>query len=164
MYQNAGTRNKSLTITALDWTLQRGPFELIGEAAWAWAPDNRAPGTSPSPTNTLTEDMFGYYVQVNYHFLPPFLSNMAPTFFRPEVSIFTAVLRWEEMDLNTEVDGNFTGNRELQRLTAGLNFRPIEDSVFKLDFQYDPKAIGSINGASAPVHDLAFLASWATYF
>ena len=29
-----------LSIMALDWTLQRGPFELIGEAAWAYARGN----------------------------------------------------------------------------------------------------------------------------
>ena len=29
-----------LSITAIDWTLQRGPFELIGEAAWAYARGN----------------------------------------------------------------------------------------------------------------------------
>ena len=46
-----------LSITAIDWTLQRGPFELIGEAAWAYARGNsRAisgntipPGPAPAP-------------------------------------------------------------------------------------------------------------------
>jgi hypothetical protein len=164
MYQSSGTRDKSLTITALDWTLQRGPFELIGEAAWAWAPDNLAPGAMPSPTNGATEDMFGYYVQVNYHFLPTFLTTWAPTFFTPDTSTFTLVLRWDQMDLNTEVDGNFSANRERERLTAGLNFRPLEDSVFKIDLQYEPKAFGVSGGASVPVQDTAFVASWATYF
>ena len=163
-YSDNTSREQFLTITAFDWTLQRGPFEFIGEAAWAWAPDNRAPGTVASPTNTLTQDMFGYYAQVNYHFLPTFLTTWAPTFFNPDTSTFTLVLRWDQMDLNTDVDGNFTANRESERLTAGLNFRPLEDSVFKIDLQYEPKAIGSINGVSAPVHETAFVASWATYF
>jgi len=163
MYNSSGTRDKSLTIAAVDWTFLRGPFELIGESAWAWAPDNAPIGSTPGPT-VVPEDMFGYYVQFNYHFLPRILTSLAPTFFRPEVSTLTAVLRWEMIDLNQDVDGNFTGARERERLTAGLNFRPLEDSVFKLDLQYSPKEIGKSGGATVPVHDTAFLASWATYF
>src|SRR5881628_1879380 len=51
-----------LSITAIDWTLQRGPLELIGEAAWAYARGNsRAisgntipPGPAPAPGTLLT--------------------------------------------------------------------------------------------------------------
>ena len=31
------TSYSPLSIFAIDWTLQKGPFELIGEAAWAYA-------------------------------------------------------------------------------------------------------------------------------
>ena len=34
-----------LSITAIDWTLQKGPFELIGEAAWSYA-QRQLPGDS----------------------------------------------------------------------------------------------------------------------
>ena len=48
-----------LSITAIDWTLQKGPFELIGEAAWSYARGNsRAiPGSTAcgfSPGSLLT--------------------------------------------------------------------------------------------------------------
>ena len=35
-----GPNYNPLTIAAFDWTLQRGPFEIIGEAAWAYARNN----------------------------------------------------------------------------------------------------------------------------
>ena len=37
---NLLTSYNPLSITAIDWTLQRGPFEIIGEAAWAYARGN----------------------------------------------------------------------------------------------------------------------------
>ena len=37
---NNGSNYAPLNITALDWTLQKGPFEVIGEAAWAYARGN----------------------------------------------------------------------------------------------------------------------------
>src|SRR5437867_3897166 len=52
-----------LSIVALDWTLQKGPFELIGEAAWSYARNNSraipgntiGPGTPPTsvPAGTI---------------------------------------------------------------------------------------------------------------
>ncbi|RMH06811.1 MAG: hypothetical protein D6704_06345, partial [Nitrospirae bacterium] len=160
---------RPLAIWALDWTILRGPFELIGEAAWSYARDNHLNdcGSTKGPFVACPRRMFGYYIQGNFHFLPPILTRLAPTFFRPEISTFTAVLRWEQLDLNKDFDGNTIskGNgAEKERLTVGLNFRPTEDTVFKLDFQYSPKAIGSFAGVTAPVHDTAFVASWATYF
>lgn len=147
---------RPLAIWALDWTFQRGPFELIGESAWAYIRDNHL-GTDGTP-NGQPRRMQGYYVQLNYHFLPEWLSNMAPTFFKQEVSTFTAVVRWEQMntaqDLNTKLG-------EWDRLTLGLNFRPTEDTVFKTDFQYTP--VGR-KGDTERIHDTAFVASWATYF
>ncbi|MGH7254555.1 MAG: hypothetical protein ACREI3_02150, partial [Nitrospirales bacterium] len=145
---------RKLSIYAVDWTFQRGPWELIGEAAWAHAEDNRLEldGTTPSG---LPERMNGYYVQVNYHFLPEFLVRLAPSHFRPEVSTFTAVVRWEETDLGQGISGNSTQFNELQRATFGLNFRPTEDTVMKVDFLYSPKSIGSENGGTKPVQDTA---------
>ncbi len=161
---------RHLSIAALDWTLQRGPFELIGEAAWSYAKDNHLSSNGQPVFDDAARGilrarrMNGYYVQLNYHFLPQFLTNLAPNHFRQEVSTFTAVVRWEETDLNADVNGNFTNAREFQRVTFGLNFRPLEDTVLKFDFQYSPKDIGSQNGVTAPVQSTAFISSVATYF
>ena len=177
--------NRPIAIWAVDWTLQRGPFELIGESAWAYIRDNHLNSNgTPNPGNPRR--MMGYYIQANYHFLPAWLTRVAPNYFRPEISTFTAVIRWEDINLAQDLDNlNFGATaQELalrgsrQRLTLGLNYRPTEDTVFKLDFQYSPEEVSDGNtftGAAQPtitpgsggrerIHDTAFVASWATYF
>jgi hypothetical protein len=155
---------RPLSIMAVDWTLQRGPFELIGEAAWAYARDNskdlfgnpsfeptRADGTTP----LRAQRSGGYYVQANYHFMPDVLKRLAPTHFK-DSSTFTGVLRWDDINTNRDVVG---GPGDLQRLTLGLNFRPIEDTVFKFDYQFNFE-----NGKANRINNNAFLISVATYF
>ncbi len=159
-YGNYGTRKgDNLGIVALDWTFQRGPFELIGESAWSHIGNNDK--NQDGTKNGNPEKMQGYYIQGNYHFLPEWLSNMAPSFFKKEVSTFTAVVRWEETQLGKDLSGEARKTGEWQRWTFGLNFRPTEDSVFKTDFQYTPVGLDD-NGNR--IHDKAFVASWATYF
>jgi hypothetical protein len=80
-------------------------------------------------------------VQGNYHFMPEWIRKLAPTHFS-EASTFTAVVRWEAVDTDTGdktrlANGQISNQRELQRLTIGLNFRPIEDTVFKFDYQFN---------------------------
>ncbi|MDA2911751.1 hypothetical protein MYX04_12590 [Nitrospiraceae bacterium AH_259_D15_M11_P09] len=136
--------NKDLTITALDWTLQRGPFEIIGESAWA-----SIEGGSPTPSATVPPArMTGFYVQGNYHFMPEFLKRVAPTHFT-DASTFTGVVRYGEVDTNTQSD---TNRSDLKRLTLGLNFRPIEDTVFKLSYTFNDEE-NPADGAGATVTD-----------
>jgi hypothetical protein len=160
---NGITGVSNITIAALDWTLQRGPFEIIGESAWTTITN---PGTGPGK-------MQGYYIQGNYHFMPEFLKKWAPSHFT-DASTFTAVVRWEQVD--TDV-GNRTlalasGNRrELDRLTLGLNFRPIEDTVIKFDWQLntqkDAKGLvpaGDLATGTSLLNGNGFLIQAATYF
>ena len=119
-----------LTLYALDWSLQRGAWEFIGESAWI-----NIEGGSPSPGNTGYVDgytppagMHGYFAQVNYHFLPEALKKMAPGHFT-DASTFTAVVRYGVADTNVHSDSN---TNDIDRLTFGINYRPIEDAVFKL--------------------------------
>jgi hypothetical protein len=151
---------RPLAIWALDWTFQRGPFEFIGESAWAYIRDNNLSQTGTP--NGQPRRMQGYYLQLNYHFLPEWLIRLAPTHFKPEVSTFTAVARFERMNLGQDLNDNTEAGKlgEWERWTFGLNFRPTEDTVFKTDFQYTP--VGR-NG-NQRIHDTAFVASWATYF
>ncbi|MDP3598072.1 MAG: porin, partial [Nitrospirota bacterium] len=121
-----------ISIFALDWTLQKGPFEVIGESAWTRISNNNATGTPGSGIGPA--GMQGYYIQGNYHFMPDVLKKWAPSHFS-DASTFTAVVRWEHVDTDTDNRTrnapNTLGNRrELERLTLGLNFRPIEDTVF----------------------------------
>ena len=173
--QSASSYNP-LSIYAVDWTLQRGPFELIGEAAWAYARGNSraipgssitgfAPGSLLTGMNTLNplgtppQRLWGFYIQGNYHFMPSFLTKLAPKRFG-EGSTFTAVIRYDRVNLNMDNKGENQG--EWEQISFGLNYRPIEDAVIKMSYQYLPKAYNPVAGQR--IHDSAFVMSVATYF
>jgi hypothetical protein len=177
LYNNrnaAGVNNQSdhIGIYALDWTLQRGPFEIIGEAAWS-----RITGNQGTTVATQGPDgMFGYYIQGNYHFMPDFLKKWAPGHFT-EASTFTAVIRWETVDTDTGnktrlANGQISNQRDLERLTFGLNFRPIEDTVFKFSYMFNTQKNTSItnfvnnpgNNQTTLIDGNGFLFMAATYF
>jgi len=156
--------DKYATLWALDWTLQRGPLEVIGEAAWARIDASGAGGLAPT-------GMRGYYLQGNYHFLPDFLKTWSPRHFT-DASTFTAVVRWDSVDTDTDnrtLTATGGNTRELQRLTLGLNFRPIEDTVFKLDYQFNTQlntnhVSSSVAGESVRIDGNGLVLSVATYF
>lgn len=164
-----------LSIFAIDWTLQKGPFELIGEAAWAYARNNAlaiprntigfAPGARLTGIGTLNplgappERLQGFYIQGNYHFMPSFLTNLSPKRFG-EGSTFTAVIRYDRVNLNLDNKAENAG--ELEQISFGLNYRPIEDTVFKISYQYLPKSFNPNDGQR--IHDSALVISAATYF
>ncbi len=165
-------QDNNVGIYAIDWTLQRGPWELIGEAAWA-----RITGNQGTTLTTQGPDgMFGYYIQANYHFMPELLKKLAPGHFS-DASTFTAVVRWETVDTDTgnktmTASGAISNQRDLQRLTLGLNFRPIEDTVLKLSYMFITLKDTSIqtmvnnptNSLTTRVDANGFLAMLATYF
>ena len=171
---SAGVNNENNTIGiyAIDWTLQRGPWELIGEAAWS-----RITGNQGTTLATQGPDgMFGYYLQANYHFMPEFLKRMAPSHFS-DASTFTAVVRWETTDTDTgnktrTSTGAISNQRDLERLTLGLNFRPIEDTVIKLSYMFNTQKNTSIQNfvnnpsgnATTRIDGNGFLMQLATYF
>ena len=165
-----------LSITAIDWTLQKGPFEIIGEAAWAYSRGNSraipgntfngfAPGTlitGVSPVNPFAaapQRIQGFYLQGNYHFMPAFLTKLSPKRFG-EGSTFTAVIRYDRVNLN--MDNHAENAGQLEQISFGMNYRPVEDTVFKISYQYLPQ---SFNPNSAQrIHDGALVISAATYF
>jgi hypothetical protein len=106
--------------------------------------------------------------------MPEFLKRLAPSHFT-DASTFTAVVRWEVVDTDmddrtrTATGGN---QRDLERLTLGLNFRPIEDTVFKFSYMFNTqKNTGVTNFVNNPGNNLTtridgngFLFMAATYF
>jgi len=166
-----------LSIFALDWTLQRGPFELIGEAAWAYSRGNsRAIQTNSIPSapgSLLTgisgnsgpgippQRMNGFYIQGNYHFMPDFLAKFSPKRFGPG-STFTAVIRYDRVNTNLDNSNGTGGWGNLEQISFGLNYRPVEDTVFKISYQYQPMAFNP--NTDQRIHDSAFVMSAATYF
>ncbi len=174
--QNGSTYNP-LSITAIDWTIQRGPFELIGEAAWAYARGNSravqgnsigfAPGSvltgigGNSGVGIPPQRMDGYYIQGNYHFMPEFLTTLSPRRFGPG-STFTAVIRYDRVNTNLDNSNGTGGWGNLEQVSFGLNYRPIEDAVFKISYQYQPMAFNP--NTNQRIHDNALVISAATYF
>ena len=104
------TGNQGLTILALDATYSRGPVDILGEYATA------------SIDGTADDSQSGYYGQLGYHFLPGAVATFPN-------SIFTAVARYDHIDLDSSDE---------TRYTFGVNFRPEEETVIKLDYEiYD---------------------------
>lgn len=134
-----------LGIYALDATFQHGPFELLAEGAYA----SIEKSSTLAKALGVPDDLYGYYLQANYHFMPTSLRAWAPKIFTEEAT-FTFVSRLDWVNL----DGNRT-----QRYTLGVNFRPTEDTVFKTDFQFNQES-----GLVDSFDDNAFILSAATYF
>lgn len=111
--------NSNLNILATDALLARGPFEVRGEWASLHASDAAA--------NGIPARMDGYYIEAAYHFLPKSFRE------RFTDGTFTAVARYDSVDLDKSV----TSSGDKRRITIGLNFRPIEPTVFKLEYQWN---------------------------
>lgn len=146
---------RSLNIGAIDWTYQRGPWEFLGEAAMSWMEDNDKDLDGRFTGNP--ERMFGWYGQLNYHFMPSFVRNLAPSYFTHD-SIFTGVFRIDDVNTNLDSPGS---EGDTFRLTPGLNFRPTEDTVLKFEYQFnfEPNRM-----TSREIDNHGILLSLATYF
>ena len=169
-----------MTLWAIDGNLQRGPFEIQGEAAWAniEGPDDqiivqegttvfvsddddsnrRQEKLNEAETFRIPKNMFGYYVQLNYHFMPEAFRRAAPSYFGPD-STFTGVVRWGQVDTNTDIDYN---KNDQERLTLGINFRPIEDSVIKFAYTWNKEGKTSPTGSTRDADGFQF--NLSTYF
>ena len=141
-----------ITIPALDFAYQKGPFELVGEGAYAFIETNELARSAG-----IADSMWGYYVEGRYHFMPTCLKTLAPKFFT-ENSTFTGVLRWDQVQTSEIVSGDRV-NWLRNSITPGINYRYTEDTVFKLDYQ-----INMEDKDMADIANNAFIFSVATYF
>ena len=128
---DSGDQN-NLSMIGFDGLVKSGPFEFVGEWASVRIADN---------TGTLPGAMSGYYVETRYHFFPDFLrkSFFAEGFQSPT---FTAIARWGQ------VNGGSTAGQESQ-WTLGLNYRPIQTMVFKIEYEYNEKGADQLLGSVA---------------
>lgn len=150
-----------LSIVAFDWTLDFGgiwnrffggdgvlrdiffALEVVGE--WALADIER---DDFAREKGVPNDFRGFYIEGRYHFFFDFLRKIIPG--ANDETTFTAVVRWDYVDLASEVR---------KRITLGLNFRLREDTVFKFEYQFNREA-GDLDEAE----DDGFVFSVATYF
>jgi hypothetical protein len=123
-----------LTIMAVDGAAQFGPLEILGEAAKADV--DRGAGISQT---AVPGSLRGWYGQANLHFLQDKLR---------QGSTFTAVFRYDEYDTDLST--------KLSRETYGLNFRPVEDAVFVVDY--------AVNHENPRTDNNTLSLSFASYF
>ncbi len=156
-YESIGS--EYFTIPALDFVYQKGPFELVGEGAYVDFERGKDIKTDTTKRR-IPSSMFGYYIEPRYHFMPKFLQDFAPKIFTDR-STFTLTGRWEQVDLG-QISGSSgaEGGRanRMDRATIGLNYRYTEDSVFKIDYQWN------IEHSKNHTDNNAFIFGWATYF
>jgi hypothetical protein len=131
----------NLRLVVLDGDYTWRNIEILGEYASASI-------DVPAASSLLADSQSGFYVQSNVHFGAGWLPNL------PE-SILTGVVRYGSVDFDNDADGD-----SHDRLTLGLNLRPIEDAAFKLDYQRNWERDGFDNEEKSA----ALLFSVATYF
>ena len=98
-------------------------------------------------SDRMAGDMWGFYAEPRYHFMPQFLKDAAPTFFTDN-STFTAVLRAGYLDVNQPTNVALEGDIRRSRFTPGINFRYTEDTVFKLEYQFNGEHGRRLNAGS----------------
>ena len=116
-----------------DLTFRHAWFELLAEYVHAFIDEGFVEGfSSGSDANTRTAvptEMMGFYVQTNFHFTIPGLWDVLPGDLA--YSTLTGVIRYSHTDTNVEETNRF----DTQKLTFGLNYRPLEAYVFKTEVQ-----------------------------
>ena len=113
-----------LYVTAADVTWEKKNVGFRGEAAV----DHTDAG------NNITgkkQDAYGYYAEGYYKFWPGFLSHSTFGHFKDPKLV--AALRYEYVNLDNELPAN----PSVQRVTAGISYRPLPNTVFKFDYQND---------------------------
>ena len=166
IYSDSGGGRLNIGVVDAIWA--RGRWEVLGEAALAGLSVDRANererarrAYQPALGDTtgfgaafaaarFAKRQFGAYVQINYHFLQGAIHGFPN-------STFTGVVRLDHVDF----DADSTGALQ-QRLTLGLNWRPIEQSAIKLDYQWNWSTAPGATRTLPPVNRL--VASVATYF
>lgn len=139
-------RKNRVNLANVDLTWRLGDLEILGEAVYVSIDEGFVEGFSASSAantrDAVPEEMLGFYVQANYHFGFGPLTEHLPDWLH--ASTFTAVVRYEGKDTNLD-RGSAAGDQN--RLTFGLNFRPVEPYVIKTDYQLDVTGIDDVEGA-----------------
>lgn len=134
------TRNGEDSVFGIgsDINFKRGPFELVGDFAYFDFEEGALVDHDNSNTTAevrAPKYMQGYYIEPRYHFWPKFLNNtfLGRGFKDPKL---TLVGRYDWVYIADDGDAGTGANRE-RRYTIGMNYRPIESWVFKMEYQWN---------------------------
>jgi len=102
-----------------------GPLEIRAEAARFTADPSLDSSGAPTPHRGI-----GGFVQASFHFFPPFLKEtfLGKDFDNPT---FTLVALWDAAEIDAPEAAH---NNHQRRLSFGLNYRPIEQVAFKVEY------------------------------
>ncbi|MFA5059679.1 MAG: porin [Candidatus Omnitrophota bacterium] len=122
------TTNDDIAGVGLDALTTFGPFELINEYAYF--------SVEESDNVDVANFFQGAYSQLNYHFWPKFLDHsfLGRGFQDPKL---TLVGRYDWVLIGDDTDSSSSDNNEETRWTMGINYRPIDNFVFKLEYQWN---------------------------
>ncbi|MCA9403418.1 MAG: hypothetical protein KC897_06530 [Candidatus Omnitrophica bacterium] len=122
----------SISGKGVDFLSTWGPLELTGEYAYFKV---NAPEFAASGITDIADEFEGYHIQAAYHFWPAFLDEtfLGRTFEDP---VFTLVGRYGWARIDDDADAG-TGDNEEDRWTLGINYRPVESWVMKLEYQWN---------------------------
>lgn len=136
----------------LDFLTTWGPWEFLGE--WAYFAADDFPGGIDTANYAQ-----GMYVQANYHFWFDALNDtfLGRTFDNPT---FTLVGRYGWVTIDDDFDAASSKRNEEQRFTLGINYRPVESWVLKLEYQNNISALERLERGD----DDGFIASIAMGF
>ena len=114
----------------VDWKFVKGPLELVGEYALLDLEDG---GIQSDDLTAVPGFLSGYYIQLNYHF---WFETLNSTFLGRgfESPTFTAVVRYGQAHIDDDTDED-TGDNDEDQWVIGLNYRPVETWVLKLEYQ-----------------------------
>jgi len=136
----SATRNGQDNLIGLgaDINFKRGAFELVGDFAYLDFEDGALvdhDNDNAADEASAPKYMQGFYIEPRYHFWPKFLNNtfMGRGFKDPKL---TLVSRYDWVDIGDDGDAGDGANKE-KRFTLGLNYRPIESWVFKMEYQWN---------------------------
>jgi protein-S-isoprenylcysteine O-methyltransferase Ste14 len=139
---NAVDERRNLTILVLDAEARVAGISLLGEAA------TTSLDVPPGLVGIYASRQRGLYVQAVRPFLRGFVATMPSSY-------FAAGVRLDMVDFDADLPGD-----SRRRVSFGLNFRPTQDTVLKLDY---------VRGRSRdrfnnPSDEAGVLFSVATYF
>ncbi len=115
-----------------DWDVRWGPLRIRGEYARLDIDDGVTNAGIATP-----DRMEGFYVEPSLTFWPGLFERAVGKFMTSPT--LTAVVRWGFAEIADDGDADSGNNRE-ERLTLGLNLRPVDSLVLKLEWQRNTTA------------------------
>lgn len=115
----------TLTGFGADVLVRYGAFEFSGEYL------RQDYGRNANDPPDAVRGQWAWYAQAAYHFFPDWFLG-CNNCLKGDTSLFTLVARYEEQDLDDQVNGA-SFRDDLGALTIGLNYRVTERTVFRVD-------------------------------